>query len=328
MPRPFLLVASLAATVAVTVAATPASLAPGLAFTMRTSTRTGTAAPRGGDTTRVQVLGGAIRFDGNDGKSYVVVTPAARRLAIVMPAERQYVELSLSDSAAQGAGAMLQLLASTTVVSDIEVSGTSLGGGGTVAGQATSRHRITMSYAEAPGGDGERRRRVRSVEEFWVAPALRDVPDPLEAFTRAFGGKDGMPAVGGTASELLRRRGEAQRKLFSGLPLKSVATVTTTEADGTTATETTTTEITELRRVDLDPSAFAIPPGFRKVDFNQFANLGARLRGAVGDRAREDSARASDAAKDAATDAARAKTTEAKDRAKCALGRFMKKKDC
>jgi hypothetical protein len=310
--------------------------------------------------TRVQALGGKLRFDGAEtanttgGKgSYVVVDPAAKSLSMVMPESRQYLQINLADSTTQALGSMASLMAATTVVSDIQVSGTALGSGGVVNGYPTNHYRITTSYAEVPSA-GEGQRKVRLVEEFWVTSQLKDVPDPIEAFTRAFGGKNGLPQMGGTLSELMRKRGDAQRKLFTGLPLKSVATSTMTERDGSTQEETSVTEIIDLKRADLDAAVFQVPAGYTKLDMKAFMNVGNQLRNAFGagrksgastvdsaggsitddiakaakDAARSAADEAKQETKNAAKEEARGAADEAKAKAKCALGGLLGRKKC
>ena len=92
-------------------------------------------------------------------------------------------------------------------------------------GYSTKRYRINTSYSEIPGS-GNEVKHVDVVEEMWVTDALKDIPDPMEAFTRAFGGKNGMPTMSGSLNDLMRQRGDAQRRLFTGLPVKTVATTT------------------------------------------------------------------------------------------------------
>lgn len=352
---------ALAGAAIATLGAASAPFAPGVSFVIKSSTTRDGSTSASSAGTRVQALGGMLRFDGDDnGKSaggkasYVIVDPAARSLSMVMPESRQFLQISLSDSTTQALGSMASMMAATTVVTDIQVSGSALGSGGVVNGYATNRYRITTSYAEMPSG-GEGQRKVRLVEEFWVTNQLKDIPDPMEAFTRAFGGKNGMPQLGGTLSELMRKRGDAQRKLFTGLPLKAVATSTFTERDGSTVEEIAVTEIVDLKRVDLDASAFQIPAGYTKLDMKAFMNVGNQLRNALGGAGRKPSANnsggtgssladdlagaAKDAAKSAADEAkqetknavkdeARGAADEAKAKAKCALGGLFGKKKC
>jgi hypothetical protein len=321
--------AILAVTAIAALGAARTPFAPGISFTIRSSTTRDGATSAAGSGTRVQALGGALRFEGDDGRqsaggkgSYVIVNPAAKSLAMVMPASRQYIEINFADSTTQALGSMASLMASTTLVSDIQVSGSALGSGGVVNGYPTNRYRITTSYAEvASGSDGQRK--VRLVEEFWVTSQLKDIPDPMEAFTRAFGGQNGMPQMGGTMSELMRKRGDAQRKLFTGLPLKSVVTSTLTERDGSTTEETTVTEILDLQRVDLDASAFTVPAGYTKLDMKSFMNVGNQLRNALRGAGSKPGARAADS-----TSFADDVKGAAKEKAKCALGGMFGRKKC
>ena len=348
MKRRFLLVAGATALLG----ANATSFAPGLSFTLRSSvTRDGVERPAG-DGTAIQVLNGILRLEGEakggEKPSYVIFDPRAKRLAMVMTESEQYMEFSFADSTTQALGAMASLMAATTVVSDIQVSGTALGGGGVVNGYNTSRYRITTSFAEVAGGT-EGQRKIKLVEDFWVTNELKDVPDPMEAMTRAFGGANGMPQVGGTMGDLMRKRGEAQRKLFSGLPLRSVVKSTSIERDGSTVEETTTTEIVDLKRVDLDPAAFRVPAGFTKMDMQSLTNIGAQLEkfgrkpgrsstadGSVVDDLKNAAKNEANAVvdetkqetKDGAKDAAKGQVDAAKDKAKCAIGGLFGRKKC
>lgn len=354
--------AILAAGAAVAMGAAP--YASGISFTIKSSTATGgSAATPNGNATRVQALNGILRFESDDSKSstggkgsYVIVNPAAKTLSMVMPERKQYIEINWGDSTGQAVGAVASLMAATTVVSDIQVSGSSLGGGGSVNGYNTNRYRINTSFAEVTG-NGERPRKIRMVEEFWVTSDLKDIPDPMEAFTRAFGGQSGLPQMGGTMADLMKKRGDAQRRLFTGLPIKSVVKTTSVERDGSTTEETSTTEIVDLKKIDVDPSAFRVPAGYAKMDMKALMNIGGQLRNALSGAGRgknggssasgkEDGSIASDLAgaakdqakevvdetkqetKDAAKDAAKSQVNAAKDKAKCALGGVFGKKKC
>ena len=294
--------------VALTAAVWPRS--PGLTFTIRTTSTADTADGRASvpPSTRVQFLDGVLRFDAEEADAprsqspfgrgfYWLVNSADRSMTAVMPARRQYLQVTFDSTAA----VVLQAMAASTVITDIEVSGTALGSAGVVNGYPTKRYRITMSYAEAPSDQSEgRRRRVRSVEEFWVTGALKDVPDPMEAFTRAFGGKGAIPSGAGIGSvnELMQKRGDAQRKLFQGLPIKTVTTTKETNADGEVAEYTSTTEIIDLKRVDLDPAGFRVPEGYERVDVARL------VRAAAAEAAKEGAKEsAKEGAKDAAKDA-------------------------
>lgn len=356
MDRRILLVAATVFTLAAEGAA-PDRSAPGLTFGIRSDTPGDSVSDASSTTTRVRALGGVLRFDGEDTQqraggagSYVLVNPAAKLLHMVMPDRRQYIEINFADSTGQALGAMASLMAASAVVRDIQVSGSSLGGGGSVGGYATNRYRITTSYTEVQGGDEARPRKVRMLEEFWVANALKDIPDPIEALTRAFGGANGMPQTSGTMSELMRRRADAQRKLFSGLPMRSVVRTTTSEPDGSVRSDTATTEIVDLKKVDLDPATMRLPVGYTRMDMKAFMNVGNQMREALRSAGRRPSSGSNDStsltadaaaaakseakqaageSKEAAKDAAKgAAKDQAKNKAKCALGGMLGKKKC
>lgn len=330
--------ALLAAVALVALGAAPTPFAPGVSFTIKSSTTRDGATTPNGDGTRVQALNGVLRFESDEkqasgGKGgYVLVNPSARTMSMVMPEQKQYIEMNFSDSTGQAVGTTLSLLAATTVVSDIEVSGTALGSGGSVNGYSTNRYRIVTSYTEVTGNN-EGQRKVRMEEEFWVTNDLKDIPDPMESFTRAFGGKNGMPQMGGTMNDLMRKRGDAQRKLFTGLPIRSVVKSAFVERDGTKREETSTTDIVDLKKVDLDASAFRVPEGYALLDMKALTNVGEQMRNALkgigGNQAKQEAkAGARDATGDAAKDAAKSAADAAKEKAKCALVGMLGRKKC
>ncbi|MGI8496793.1 MAG: DUF4412 domain-containing protein [Gemmatimonadaceae bacterium] len=340
--------ALLAAGALAALGAAPTPYGSGLSFRMKTTTGSTASA----SVTKVQFLDGVLRFDSDTTKqggkiSYVLVNPAKKTVLMVMPDNRQYIEINFADTTAKAFGAVAQAMAATTVISDVKVAGAALGSGGVVNGYPTSRYRIITSYAEvAKGSQGQRK--MRSVEDYWVTNKLKDIPDPMEAFTRAFGGQGGMPSMGGTVSDLIRKRGDEQRKLFKGLPIKTVSTTTATERDGTTKEDTTTTEILDLKQTTLDASAFQVPADYTKMDMQAFMNIGNQMRNALkgigkpgavagqtGDStsvaddiaaaAKAQAQQAVDSTKQAAKDAAK---NAAKDKAKCALTGLFGRKKC
>ena len=347
----------------VALAAAPVpSAAPGITFSIR-STNSANANPSNASTMRVQSLNGVLRFE-NDASSsgpgkepggYTLVNPNARSLTMVMPQSHQYIQIKFDSTA----GLLIQAMSATAAVSDIKVSGSSLGSGGTVNGYSTNHYRITMSYTQLQGSSSSGGGHVESTEDFWVTDALKDVPDPMEAFTRAFGGKNGMPTMGGSLNDLMRKRGDAERKLFSGLPIKTMTKTVAVNTSGAREEDNSTMEILDLKKVNLEPSAFQIPAGYAQVDFKSMLNVGDQLRsalrgaGGAGNKsgangaaksgtantsivddaaaaakaqaqAEADSAKA--AADQAAKDAAKSGVEGAKEKAKCALGGLFRKK--
>jgi hypothetical protein len=171
-----------------------------------------------------------------------------------MPASQQYWETRF-DSAA------LQRAESRSVISDIDVSGNSLGSGGTVNGYATKRYRITTRYTETPSGTTKRegRKKVHVVEDVWVADALTDLPDPMQAYLR-------VSPPSGTVGDLVEEQARARRKLFKGLPIRTMWQLTQTFDGGAKASRTLTIDVLDLKRGSLDPAAFRVPDGYTRFD--------------------------------------------------------------
>lgn len=310
---------ALAVLAAVAVAA-PAAAQQGVGFTMRT-----TSAVEGGDATpsvvKVRTRGAVMRFDGvqeagaergdfGEG-AYTLIDAAGRRIQIVMPGSKQYMELKFDDSTA---AAIKTVAATSGAVADLQVSGQSLGSGGTVNGMPTSRHRLTTDFSQIVAA-GERPRRMHVVEEYWVSDALRDVVDPLEQLGRTLGGRGGYAkspyaVVGGSSvNDLLSRRMAEQQRMFKGFPVKTVTTSEETAPDGTVQKSVTTTELSDVQRASFDAALFQVPDGYALFDASAFfANMEAQMKNAVKDNAKNAAAQS------------------AKDAVKGAFGGFLKKK--
>lgn len=327
-------------------AAAPA-FAPGVTFTMRSST---SGSPTD-QVTKVRFLDGVIRFDMEASKdarradpaaggSFVIVNSKAKSMAVVMPEQKRYMEIKFDSTA----GMIMQAAAMNSYVTDVDVSGAALGSGGMTNGVPTRRFRISMSYKTANSGRTDLKDlcTVKSVEEFWVADILKDFPDPTEAFARGMGGmgqKVQMPQMGGVggAAELMRRRAETQRKLFSGIPVRTKWS--SSESCGDKTTESSgQNDITDIQKVDLDPADFRVPEGYTKFDMQSLEGMKAGFKDALrggakgkasatqAGEAEKDTTSLKDAAKEGAKEAVKEAGKEAaKDAIKSKIfGRFKK----
>lgn len=314
-------------------ASTAPFLAPGVTFTIRSSSE-GNAAEQ---VTKVRFLNGVIRFDvedakdakkakANNGVGYVLIDSKARSMAMVMPESQKYMEMKFDSTA----GMVMQAMAMSTYVTDIDVSSGALGAGGVVNGVATRRYRITMNYKAATGSSKDLNDlcTVKSVEEFWVSDQLKDFPDPSEAMARAFGGmgqKTQMPNMGGMggAAELMRKRAAAQQKLFNGIPVRSKWSNEETCPGREAKSSNGQTDITDIQKVDLDPADFKVPAGFTKFDMQSLEGMKASFKDALrgggakkgeatqAGAAEKDTTSIMDAAKDGAKEAAKEAGKEA-----------------
>jgi hypothetical protein len=301
-PHAAVRVAAIALTgIAITAAAVPMRFAPGLSFTIRSyDNAEGKTDGTPSSSMSVQSIGSTMRFitpkDADASKrnaygedSYTILNGTERRALIIMPARKQFMEFKFESM--DSLGVAFQAMGATTVATDVKVSGESLGSGGTVNGYPTKRYRITTDYTLPVEGDPNYTRKVHSVEEFWATDALKDIPDPTEAVAKFFGKASGpLAGTTGSLNDLMRRRAETQRKLFTGMPIKSTYKNTEVMGDGTKHESASTTEIVDLKKTDLDPALFRIPEGYTRVDLHammtdiggQFKNA---LRGAGKDKA-------------------------------------------
>jgi hypothetical protein len=284
------------------------TLAPGLSFTIRTTAEPGGAV----SVTKVKWLDGMARFDmedgsGKDAGSYMLVNTKERSAAMVMTGSKQYVQIKFDSTA----GVMMQAMAMNSYVTDIEVSPAAMGSGGVVNGQSTRRYRITTTFKTADNSrETTKLRSVKMVEEFWVADQLKDVPDPRELFARAFGGKVNtggeklpqMQAGGlGAGGELMRKRSEAQQKLFKGMPVRTKWS-STEEFEGRTQETSGQSDITDIQRSEMSAADFAVPAGYTKLDMQSLEGMKAGLKDALRSGGKSNASAAKDGAKDAAKD--------------------------
>jgi hypothetical protein len=293
-PHAVVRVAAIAlAGIAITAAAVPTRLAPGLSFTIRSYDNTeGKTEGTPSSSTSVQSIGSTMRFitpkDADASKrnaygddSYTILNGTERRVLIVMPARKQFMEFKFENM--DTLGIALQAAGASTVATDVKVSGESLGSGGSVNGYLTKHYRITTDYTLPFEGDANYTKKVHSVEEFWATDALKDIPDPTEAIAKFFGKASGpMAGSSGSLNDLMRRRAETQRKLFTGMPIKSTYRSTETLGDGTKHESGSTTEIVDLKKTDLDPALFRIPEGYTRVDLQaMMTDLGGQFKNAL-----------------------------------------------
>ena len=320
--RPLGSAALVAFVVTAALAATPA--APGVSFLMRTTSGAGGGAGSP-SVNRVRVQGESMRFDSEGSPAasgdataggYTLLDGAGRRVVVVMPERKQYMEIRFDDTTTQAL--MTAAAVSATTVTDVKVRGESLGGGEAVNGMPTRRYRLTTDYTyrdgsapAAPTGT------MRVVESYWVSDKLAGVADPLEQLGRTLGGRGGFGAspfatVSATSvGALLERRAAEQRRLFKGMPARTVTVTTDVKPGGERSEQTTTTEISDVVRGDLDAALFRVPDGYTKFDMKQLLNVSAQMKAALRGKAdaagtaAADTTSMLDAAKDGAKEGAK-----------------------
>ncbi len=221
---------------------------------------------------QVQVAGAMMRVDwqkaaaGMPQGSYMILDGEAGRLTMVSPKERTATILPLGGMAsmlgALGASGMMKM-----EVTDIVVSTTDGGAGEPMLGFPTRKYTMKQAYAmKMSVGPIKRSSTVDNTTELWVA----DVPVPeqkaFEAFSKNFSQNFTSAGFGGEGMKTLLD--EVAAKLPKGVALKSVST-SITDQGGRKSTTTTTTEVTEFRKVSIDEKVvFTIPADYKVTDMS------------------------------------------------------------
>lgn len=131
--------------------------------------------------------------------------------------------------------------------------------GGTILGYPTTHYRWHTTYTmvmHMPRPMKDRRHEADIMEDVWTTTGV-SVPT---AATKLFSGASGGPAMK-EVSKLM----EVEKAKMTGFPLKRV--VVTDEANG--GKRRVTSEVKDLKTVDVPASTFVVPAGYTEVDMMQ-----------------------------------------------------------
>ena len=134
---------------------------------------------------------------------------------------------------------------------------------------------------------------------------------------------------GSSLGDLMEKRYATQRKLFSGMPVKTVTTTTDVDASGTKKESTSFVEVGDVQKSDMDPALFTIPAGYTKFDLKKLVNVGEQMKNAfegLGQRKSNDARTATGTATTTDSTAANAPKPSAADQAKKAMGGLLKRR--
>jgi hypothetical protein len=249
-------------------ALTPA--APGITYTFKSSTilteSNGKTKEIGGMVGRGQVAGTDARFDIVSSKTsgqgeafgkgaYFLFTEGGQTMTVVKPQEKQYFEMDL-------AGMLRMVTAMGPImkmeVSDVNIDAQPAGAGETIEGYATQKYRLVQNYTMKLSILGMKQTsKVVDTTIYWFAPQLKLVANP---FTRVSGISSMF-----NSPDFDRKMKAAMAKLAQGAPLRMLSRSVSDDGKGKTQVNTTTVEITEVKRGDVPASAFEIPAGFAKI---------------------------------------------------------------
>lgn len=266
-------------------AARPLALVDGVQFSYKVSSsrKDQQGAPPASYTSMIRMAAGNVRMDytqgvnpmaGKDG--YLVVRGDDERIAIVNPKDKQVMVL---DAAALGSGlgAMMNNPMLKMSFKDQSFSYADLGAGEAILGNKTRRFRLTQKYTMEMRVLGMRRAYTdETVTDQWIATDLKGVDErAMRKWAKAFGS-----GIKVTNPELAAQMEKFLRDSKGGIALKSV--IVSTHNDGKkTETDTTTTEVVDLKAGDMDASLFTWPGDYQVVDMGQvFAGAADSIRAA------------------------------------------------
>jgi len=207
----------------------------------------------------VTVDGSRLRMDvaSGDGmlfkdNSLVLSSDGGKTMTVFDPSTRNYFDLLL-DQLLGSSMSMLNSLGGMVKVDfkNPEVKVQDAGDGGTIEGYPTRKYVMTASYDIDIDAMGQKViMHSAMTSENWTTDKLSS---EMTSFIQTRGLRTGIEAV----DKII----EAQTTSVRGFPLKQVSTIKMNEIKVTTESA-----VTGIRRVDADPSQFAAPAGYTKVD--------------------------------------------------------------
>ncbi len=196
--------------------------------------------------------------------TYAITDQAAQKIFFVDPSQKSYTELSTLAVASS-------IGTSRIVISNFVPVVTKLDDVREIAGIPTEHYRLVMTYDITVTFKMTLKQSVKAVIDKWTTLRFGDAADT------AFAG-NAMQTGNAQIDELIT----AEMTRIKGFPLKQTIQVTTTTRDSgkavgselkvpTSRTRTREMTITSIREIKPDTTAFALPVGYRRVEFAEQA---------------------------------------------------------
>jgi hypothetical protein len=236
--------------------ATAVTASAGLTYKVQSSTTGGQPINLAGT---VNVDGTRMRFDVANGdgmlfkdNSLVLSSDGGKTMSIFDPATHNYYDLHLEQLLGSSTS-MLNSLGGLVKVAfkNPHVEVRDGGNGGTIEGFPTHKYILDATYDIDIDAMGQKMTMHSAMTtENWTTDQLSG---EFASFVQARGMRTGI--------EVVDRLIEAQAIAARGFPLKQVSTVRMNDM-----TMTTSSSVTNIQRRAIDPSQFAVPSGYTKVD--------------------------------------------------------------
>jgi hypothetical protein len=255
--------------------------------------------------------------------SYFLVREAGKKMVIVDPAKKQYMEWDIANMLA-GLSKMMNAMGGMMKfeMSDIKIESRNLGGGEKIEGYPTVHYQLVENYTMNVKMFGRSSTsRTETTTDFYFAPSLKGLTNPFVSNGRAMAQSFDMF----NNPDYKAQMAAAQARIEHSVPLKTVVRTVSTDDKGKQKVTVVTSEMVNFRNIDVPKSTFAIPEDYKliempKMDANVAAGDSAGPKGEVAmPDVNADSI--ANAAKDSAKEAAK---NAAKDAAKNAAGKKLR----
>jgi hypothetical protein len=260
------------------VAATPrptATMINGVTFTYRIS---GSASQKqggmGSSVMKVTMAGGNSRMDFQEGSvnpamkkgGYMLIQAKEKRMLLVNPQDKAAIAMDV-----EGMGSMMGAALNNPMMkmtfTDSKFTYTDQGPGETILGYKTRKYASNTGFTMQMSIMGMKQKMTTSSETVsWITKDLSSLGDreAWEAWGKSFG--SGMRQ---TNPELSKQMEAYYKEIGYGVALRTRTIGTNTDNKGKVMVDTTTMEVVDLQKANVDASMFEIPANYQITDMRQ-----------------------------------------------------------
>ena len=236
-----------------------------------------------GDDAKIEIVEASAQSGGQEvfgGKgSYFIVKDGGKEMLLVKPSQKQYMKWDMASMFA-GIGAAMNVVGGLVKfeMSDIKIEATEVGAGPTIQGYPTRHYRMVQNYTMSAKMFGKTsRNRSESTTDYYIAPSLK-IANPFVSNSDQMAMMSQLDMFNNPSYKSQMTAANA-RLPKSGVPLRTVTTLITTDEKGKAETMTSVMEMTNFKASNIPASAFAIPSDYTMIEM---PNLGASLAGNKG----------------------------------------------
>ncbi len=223
-----------------------------------------------GDQAKIEILdassstGGMQAFGGKG--TYFIVKGGGSEMFLVDPSQKQYMKWDIANMFA-GLSKMVNAVGGLVKMqmSDVHIDAHDMGAGETIQGYPTRHVQMTQNYTVTAKVFGRSSTtQSQSTVDYYFAPSLK-IANPFVSNSQQMAMLSQMDMFNN--SDYKNQMIAAQAKIpKSGVPLKTVTTMVSTDSKGKAETTVTTMEMVNFHHTDIPASAFAIPSGYTMVE--------------------------------------------------------------